>query len=97
MKTRMQPLGDRVVVSRLDAEEKTPGGLFIPDQAKEKPSKGIVLAVGPGRRNKDGSRVALDVKVGDKVLFGKYSGAEIEEGGEKIVVLREEDILAVLT
>jgi len=96
MKTKMEPLGDRVVVSRTDTEEKTPGGITIPDQAKEASIRGIVLAAGPGRRKDDGSRLALDVKVGDKVLFGKYGGTEVEEGGEKVLIMREEDILAVL-
>ena len=96
MKTKMDPLGDRVVVSRAEAENKTAGGILIPDNANEAPTRGIVLAVGPGRRHDDGSRFALDVKVGDKVLFGKYGGTELEEGGEKVVIMREEDILAVL-
>jgi chaperonin GroES len=90
------PLADRVVVRSLDRNEQTRGGLFIPDTAKEKPQEGEILAVGPGRFD-DGKRVPMEVKVGDKVLFGKYSGTEVMIDGEPLLILRETDVLAVLT
>jgi len=90
------PLADRVVVRSLDRNEQTRGGLFIPDTAKEKPQGGEILAVGPGRFD-DGKRVPMEVKVGDKVLFGKYSGTEVTIDGEALLILRESDVLAVLT
>ena len=90
------PLADRVVVRSLDRNEQTRGGLFIPDTAKEKPQEGEILAVGPGRFD-DGKRVPMEVKVGDKVLFGKYSGTEVTIDGEALLILRESDVLAVLT
>ena len=93
---KFRPLHDRVVVKRIDAEEKTAGGIIIPDTAKEKPQRGEVLAVGKGKTKKDGSRVALTVKTGDTVLFGKWAGDEFEYGGEKFLMLGEDDILAVL-
>ena len=95
-KTKFRPLHDRVVVKRLDAEEKTKGGIIIPDTAKEKPVEGEVVAVGNGKVNEDGSVRKLDVKVGDRVLFGKYSGTEVKLDGEERLIVREEDILAVL-
>jgi len=90
------PLADRVVVRSLESNEQTRGGLFIPDTAKEKPQEGEILAVGPGRFD-DGKRVPMEVKVGDKVLFGKYSGTEVTIDGEALLILRESDVLAVLT
>lgn len=92
-----RPLNDRVLVKRLDSEEKTAGGLFIPESAKEKPSQAKVIAVGSGRLLNDGTRAPLEVKEGDIVLFGKYVGTEVKHGGEEYLVLREEDILAVLS
>jgi chaperonin GroES len=93
---KIRPLHDRILVKRLDEETKTAGGLFIPDTAKEKPIQAKVVAVGSGRRDKDGKVHALDVKAGDKVLFAKYSGSEVKIDGEDHLILREEDILAVL-
>ena len=92
----VSPLADRVVVRSLEGHEQTRGGLFIPDTAKEKPQEGEILAVGPGRFD-DGKRVPMEVKVGDKVLFGKYSGTEVVIDGEPLLILRETDVLAVLT
>jgi len=93
---KIRPLHDRVIVKRLESETKTAGGILIPDNAAEKPSKGKVIAVGPGKRSDDGKIHALDVKVGDVVLFGKYSGNEIKEGADEYVVMREEDIMGVI-
>lgn len=93
---KIRPLYDRVVVSRVAEEEKTKGGIIIPDTAKEKPVEGKVLAVGGGRVLDDGSVRALDIKVGDRVLFGKYSGTEVVIGGEDHLILREDDILGVV-
>jgi chaperonin GroES len=95
-KSRIQPLGDRIVVKRLEEEQKTRGGIIVPDTAKEKPQQALVVAVGPGRISEEGKRVAPDVKKGDKVLFGKYSGSEITVGDEELLILREEDILAII-
>jgi len=92
----IRPLHDRILVKRLEAEEKTPGGLFIPEAAKEKPVAGIVVAIGDGARDKDGQRIPLDVKTGDRVLFAKYSGTEVQTLGEGHVILREDDVLAVI-
>ena len=91
-----RPLHDRVVVRRLDAEEKTAGGIIIPDTAKEKPMEGEVIAAGPGARNEAGALVPLDVKAGDRILFGKYSGTEVKVDGEDRLILREDDILGIL-
>ena len=93
---KVGPLADRVVVRSLEEAEQTRGGLFIPDSAKEKPQQGEIVAVGPGRFEKD-KRVPMDVKVGDKVLYGKYSGTEVTIDGEELLILRESDVLAVLT
>ena len=93
---KIRPLHDRVLIKRLDEESKTTGGLFIPDTAKEKPIQGKVIAVGSGKRDKDGKVVALDVKAGDKVLFSKYSGTEVKLDGDEHLIMREEDLLAVL-
>jgi chaperonin GroES len=93
---KIRPLHDRVLIKRLDEETKTSGGLFIPDTAKEKPIQGKVISVGAGKRDKDGKIVALDVKAGDKVLFSKYSGTEVKIDGDEHLIMREEDLLAVL-
>jgi chaperonin GroES len=93
---KFRPLHDRLLVQRLDGEEKSRGGIIIPDTAKEKPQQGRVLAVGPGRRDENGELVPLDVRSGDKVLFAKYAGTEIKIDGEDRVILREEDVLAIV-
>jgi len=93
---KIRPLYDRVVVTRIAEEEKTKGGIIIPDTAKEKPVEGKVLAVGSGRTLEDGTVRKLDIQVGDRVLFGKYSGTEVKIGGEEHLILREEDILGVV-
>jgi len=93
---KIRPLQDRVIVKRVKEEEKTKGGIIIPDAAKEKPIEGEVFAVGPGKITDDGAQRAPDVKVGDRVLFGKYSGTEVKLDGEEHVVLREDDILGVI-
>ena len=93
---KFRPLHDRVVVKRIDAEEKTAGGIIIPDSAKEKPQQGEVVAAGPGARGEDGKLVALDVKEGDRVLFGKWSGTEVKIDGEDLLIMKESDILGVL-
>jgi chaperonin GroES len=91
---KVRPLEDRVVVEPLEAEEKTPGGILLPDTAKEKPQRGRVLAVGPGRLLDDGKRQALAVAVGDEVLYGRYAGNEVEISGKEVKIMRESDILA---
>lgn len=91
-----RPLHNRVVVRRLDAEEKTAGGIIIPDTAKEKPQQGEVIAVGPGARNEKGELVPLDVKAGDRVLFGKWSGTEVKIDGEELLIMKESDILGII-
>jgi chaperonin GroES len=91
-----RPLHDRVVVRRLDGEEKTKGGIIIPDTAKEKPSEGMVEAVGPGARDDDGKRVAPDVKAGDRILFGKWSGTEVKVDGQELLIMKESDIMGVI-
>jgi chaperonin GroES len=91
-----RPLHDRVVVKRIDAEQKSAGGIIIPDTAKEKPQQGEVIAVGPGARNEKGELVALDVKAGDVVLFGKWSGTEVKIDGQDLLIMKESDILGVL-
>ncbi|MBW2235694.1 MAG: co-chaperone GroES [Deltaproteobacteria bacterium] len=93
---KLRPLGDRVLVTRVDEEEKSKGGIIIPDTAKEKPQEGRIVAVGPGKTNDDGNTVPLSVKKGDKVLFSKYAGTEINVESEEHLFIREEDILAVL-
>jgi chaperonin GroES len=95
-KAKFRPLHDRVVVKRTDAEEKTKGGIIIPDNAKEKPSQGEVVAVGPGGRDEAGKLIPIDIKVGDKVLFGKWSGTEIKLDGEDVLIMKESDIMGVL-
>jgi chaperonin GroES len=91
----LRPLHDRVIVKRLEEEKKSAGGIIIPDNAAEKPVRGQVLAVGPGKKGDDGKNIALDVKKGDVVLFGKYSGSEVKVDGEEVLVMREDDIMAV--
>jgi chaperonin GroES len=91
-----RPLHDRVVVRRLTAEEKTAGGIIIPDTAKEKPMEGEVIAVGPGARNETGALVPLDVKSGDKILFGKWSGTEVKLDGEELLIMKESDIMGII-
>ena len=93
----LRPLDDRIVVEPLEAEEKTSGGILLPDTAKQKPQQGKVVAVGPGRLNDDGKRMVLAVAVGDTVLYGKYSGSDVEVNGRELKILRESDILAKLT
>jgi chaperonin GroES len=92
----IKPLGDRIVVKSLEEEEEKVGGIIIPDTAKEKPSEGEIVAVGPGKLLENGERQAVSVAVGDKVLYGKYSGTEIKYGGEEFLIVREDDILAKL-
>ena len=94
--TQIQPLADRVVVKALEETEQMRGGLYIPDTAKEKPQQGEVVAVGPGKMTDDGKRIEPEVKVGDKVLYGKYSGTEVTVGDEQYLILRESDVLAVI-
>jgi chaperonin GroES len=93
---KIRPLHDRVIVQRVAEEEKTKGGIIIPDTAKEKPQEGKVVAVGKGKVGDDGKVTALDVKAGDKILFGKYSGTEVKIGGEDFLIMREDDILGVI-
>jgi chaperonin GroES len=93
---KFRPLHDRVVVRRLDAEEKTVGGIIIPDTAKEKPMEGEVIAAGPGARNEQGQLVPLDVKAGDRILFGKWSGTEVKIEGEELLIMKESDIMGVI-
>ncbi|HMX46275.1 MAG TPA: co-chaperone GroES [Candidatus Obscuribacter sp.] len=95
-KLQLKPLADRVVVKKLEAEEKTAGGIVLPDTAKEKPQQGEILAVGAGRLDDKGNRQPLEVKVGDKVLFAKYSGTEVKIDGHEYLILAEKDILAVI-
>jgi len=93
---KLKPLHDRVLVKRLEEEEKTKGGIIIPDTAKEKPIKGEVIAVGPGRLTEDGKRIEMSVKVGDKVMFSKYAGTEVKIEGEEYLIMREDDIVAII-
>ena len=96
MAARVRPLHDRVIVKRIEEEEKTSGGIIIPDTAKEKPQQGKIVAVGKGKVNDDGKLTPMDVKVGDRILFGKYSGSEIKLDGDELLIMREDDILGVL-
>ena len=93
---KLKPLADRVVIKPAEAEEKTKGGIILPDTAKEKPVVGEVVAVGPGKVSDDGKKVAMEVKVGDKVLYGKYSGTEVTVEGEEYLIMREADIFAIV-
>jgi chaperonin GroES len=94
--TKVKPLADRVVVKPLEESEQMRGGIYIPDTAKEKPSQGEIVAVGPGKLSDDGTRLELDVSVGDKVLYGKYSGTDVTLDGDEYLILRESDILAII-
>ena len=96
MKMKVKPLNDRVLVKRVEAEEKVKGGIIIPDTAKEKPMEGEVIAVGPGGRDDKGQLVALDVKAGDHILFGKWSGTEVRIDGQELLIMKESDILGVI-
>jgi chaperonin GroES len=93
---KFRPLHDRVVVKRIDAEERTAGGIIIPDTAKEKPSQGEIIAVGPGGRDENGKLITIDLKVGDTILFGKWSGTEVRLDGEDLLIMKESDIMGVL-
>src|SRR5438128_9394371 len=95
-KTKFRPLHDRVVVRRIEAEEKSAGGIIIPDTVKEKPSQGEIIAVGPGGRDESGKLVPLDLKTGDRVLFGKWSGTEVKLDGEDLLIMKESDIMGVI-
>jgi chaperonin GroES len=95
-KTKFRPLHDRVVVKRIDAEEKTKGGIIIPDSAREKPQEGLVVAVGPGGRDEAGKLIPIDIKSGDRVLFGKWSGTEIKLDGEELLIMKESDVMGIL-
>ena len=95
-KLKFGPLHDRVVVKRIDAEEKSKGGIIIPDTAKEKPSQGEIVAVGPGGRDESGKLIPLDLKSGDRVLFGKWSGTEVKLDGEELLIMKESDIMGVI-
>ena len=93
---KFRPLHDRVLVRRIEAEEKTAGGIIIPDSAKEKPSEGEIVAVGEGAKDEDGDRIAMDVKAGDRILFGKWSGTEVKIDGEDLIIMKESDILGIM-
>ena len=97
MATNIQPLHDRVILKRIEEGEQIRGGIIIPDSAKEKPQEGEVIAVGEGKRGEDGKRIALDVQAGDRVLFGKYSGSEIKVDGEEYLIMREDEILGIIS
>ncbi len=93
---KIRPLNDRILVKRLEEEEKTAGGIIIPDSAKEKPAEGEIIAIGPGKLNDAGERIAVDLKVGDRVLFSKYGGTDVKLDGEDYLIMREDDILGVI-
>jgi chaperonin GroES len=95
-KTKLKPLGGRVIVEPIEQEEMTAGGIILPETAKEKPQEGKILAAGPGERDEDGKRIPMEVGVGDRVLYAKYSGTEVKMEGKKVLILREADILAVV-
>jgi chaperonin GroES len=95
-KLKFRPLHDRVVVKRIDAEEKTKGGIIIPDTAKEKPQEGEIVAVGPGGRDENGKLIPMDIKAGDRVLFGKWSGTEVKLEGDELLIMKESDIMGVI-
>ena len=95
-KLKLKPLGGRVIVEPVEQEDITAGGIILPETAKEKPQEGKILAAGPGERDEDGKRIAMDVKVGDRVLYAKYSGTEVKVDGKKLLILRESDILAIV-
>lgn len=94
--TQIKPLQDRLVIKRVEADSKTSGGIIIPDNAKEKPAEGIVVAVGSGTRNSDGKIIPLELKAGDRVLFAKWGGTEIKHDGEELIILKESDVLAII-
>ncbi len=96
MATKLIPLGDRLLVERLEAEATTAGGIVLPDAAKEKPIEGKIIAVGEGRRNDDGETIPLQVKKGDRILFGKYAGTEVKLDGDEYLIMKEDDVLAIL-
>ena len=96
MEMKLKPLADRIVVRSMEAEEKTASGLYIPDSAKEKPMQGEIVAAGPGKTSDDGKVIAMEVKVGDKVLYGKYSGTEVSVGDEELLIMRESDVFAIV-
>lgn len=93
---KFRPLHDRVLVERLESEQKTVGGIIIPDTAKEKPQEGSIIAVGPGARGEDGKINALDVKIGDRILFGKWSGTEVKVDGKELLIMKESDIMGII-
>ena len=93
---KLRPLQDRILVKRVEEEEKTKGGIIIPDTAKEKPAEGVVVAVGNGKLGDDGKRISLEIKKGDRILFGKYSGTEVKIEGEEQLIMREDDVLAII-
>jgi chaperonin GroES len=95
-KMKLKPLGGRVIVEPIEQEEMTAGGIILPETAKEKPQEGKILAAGPGDRDEDGKRIAMDVKVGDRILYAKYSGTEVKMDGKKLLIMRESDILAIV-
>jgi chaperonin GroES len=95
-KTKFRPLHDRVVVRRIEADEKTKGGIIIPDTVKEKPSEGEIIAVGPGGRDENGKLIPMDIKAGDRVLFGKWGGTEVKLDGEDLLIMKESDIMGVI-
>ena len=94
---KIKPLHDRVVVRRIDEEERSPGGVIIPDTAKEKPMQGVVLSVGPGARDESGKRIAPDVGEGDTILFGKWSGTEVKIDGEELIIMKESDVMGIIS
>jgi len=96
LKTKLRPLHDRVLIKRLEEQDEKHGSIIIPDSAKEKPQEGKVIAVGKGKVSEDGKKVPLDVKAGDRVLFGKYSGSEVKLNGEELLIMKEEDVLGIL-
>jgi chaperonin GroES len=96
LKLKLKPLGGRVIIEAIEQEEMTAGGIILPETAKEKPQEGNVLAVGPGDRDEKGTRIPMDVKIGDKVLFAKYSGTEVKLDGRKLLIMRESDLLAIV-
>jgi chaperonin GroES len=96
-KTKLQPLGDRIVVKPIEQEEMTKGGIVLPDTAKEKPQEGEIIAVGPGKLTEDGNRLPLDVKMGDRVIFARYAGTEVKLNDEKLLIMHESDIMAKRT
>jgi chaperonin GroES len=96
MSTKLTPLHDRILVRRLEGEEKTRGGLIIPDSAKDKPQEGEVISAGKGKSNEEGKVLPMDVKAGDRILFGKYSGSEVKIDGEEFLIMREEDVLGII-